>query len=45
MGKDSSTRWAVLIGINGHHESLGQLKYSVHDCRRLAEVLSTGDAE
>jgi len=36
-------RWAVLIGINGYHESLGRLKYSVNDCRRLAEVLTTGD--
>ena len=35
-------RWAVLIGINGYHESLGRLKYSVNDCRRLAEVLTTG---
>ena len=37
----SSNRWAVLIGINGYHESLGPLKYSVNDCRRLAEVLTT----
>ena len=36
-------RWAVLIGINGYHESLGPLKYSVNDCRRLAEVLTTGE--
>jgi hypothetical protein len=36
-------RWAVLIGINGYHESLGRLKYSVNDCRRLAQVLTTGE--
>ena len=33
----------MLIGINGYHESLGSLKYSVNDCRRLAEVLTQGD--
>ena len=43
MVKKSSNRWAILIGINGYHESLGPLKYSVNDCRRLAEVLTTGD--
>lgn len=43
MVKKRSDRWAVLIGINGYHESLGPLKYSVNDCRRLAEVLTTGD--
>ena len=43
MVKNSNDRWAVLIGINGYHESLGRLKYSVNDCRRLAEVLTTGD--
>jgi len=43
MVKNASDRWAVLIGINGYHESLGRLKYSVNDCRRLAEVLTTGD--
>ena len=40
---NACNRWAVLIGINGYHESLGRLKYSVNDCRRLAEVLTTGD--
>ncbi len=29
-------KWAVLIGINGYHESLGRLKYCVNDCRRPA---------
>jgi len=43
MAKDSADRWAVLIGINSYHESLGRLKYSVNGCRRLAEVLTTGD--
>jgi len=33
MVKKNSNRWAVLIGINGCHESLGPLKYSVNDCR------------
>ena len=39
----TQNRWAILIGINDYHESLGTLKYSVNDCRRLAEVLTTGD--
>jgi len=43
MVNKNSNRWAILIGINGYHESLGPLKYSVNDCRRLAEVLTTGD--
>jgi len=43
MVKNTTDRWAVLIGINGYHESLGRLKYSINDCRRLAEVLTTGD--
>ena len=43
MVKSNGDRWAVLIGINGYHESLGRLKYSVNDCRRLAEVLTSGD--
>jgi hypothetical protein len=43
MVKKTSDRWAVLIGINGYHESLGRLKYSVNDCRRVAKVLTTGD--
>lgn len=29
---DVGKKWAVLIGINGYHESLGRLKYSVNDC-------------
>lgn len=37
MVKNSSDKWAVVIGINGYHESLGRLKYSVDDCRHLPE--------
>ena len=43
MVKNTSDRWAIMIGISQYHESLGTLKYSVNDCRRLAEVLTTGD--
>lgn len=35
-------KYAVLIGINEYHESLGKLKYSVNDCQRLSDVLTTG---
>lgn|GEM_PF-3135590 len=35
-------RWAILIGINLYHESLGSLRFSVNDCRRLEDVLTTG---
>ena len=41
--KQEAKKYAILIGINGYHESLGQLKYSVNDCKRLASVLKTGD--
>jgi len=37
------TKYAILIGINGYHESLGRLKYCVNDVRRLAEVLTQGE--
>ena len=40
---EMGAKWAVLIGINGYHESLGSLRYCVNDCRRLAEVLTTGE--
>ncbi len=43
MVRHSNNRWALLIGVNGYHESLGELKYSINDCRRLAGVLTTGD--
>lgn len=35
-------KWAILIGVNRYHESLGPLKYAVHDCRRVGEVLTQG---
>ncbi len=34
-------RWAVLIGIDSYHESLGDLKYAGSDCRRLKEILQS----
>ena len=36
-------KYAILIGINRYHESLGSLKYAVNDCRRLGEVLAQGE--
>ena len=36
-------KYAVLIGINNYHESLGELKYAGADCRRLKDVLLNGD--
>ena len=33
-------KWAVLIGIDSYHESLGSLKYAGADCRRLKEILT-----
>ena len=38
----ASDNWAILIGVNRYHESLGPLKYAVNDCRRVAEVLTQG---
>lgn len=37
-----SNKYAILIGINRYHESLGQLKYAVNDCRCVASVLTEG---
>ncbi len=34
--------YAILIGINEYHESLGNLKYAGADCRRLKKVLLSG---
>lgn len=34
-----SNNWALLIGIDRYHESLGALKYSGADCRALRETL------
>lgn len=36
------TRWAILIGINEYHPSLGSLNYCVNDCRRIEEALTGG---
>jgi len=36
-------KYAILIGINAYHESLGGLKCCVQDCHRLAGVLAQGD--
>lgn len=38
-----TNKYAILIGINGYHESLGRLKYCVNDVRRLADVLTQGE--
>ncbi len=43
MPKAIGTKWAILIGVNRYHESLGPLKYAVNDCRRVGEVLTHGD--
>ena len=32
-------RWAVLIGINGYHESLGELGFCANDARRVLDGL------
>jgi len=32
-------QWAVLIGINGYHESLGELSFCVNDTKLLQETL------
>lgn len=37
-----STQWAMLIGIDQYHESLGSLKYAGSDCRALRESLVSG---
>ena len=39
MVNKSSDRWAVLIGINGYHESLGELSFSVNDAKLMQETL------
>ena len=35
-------KYAVLIGVDKYHESLGTLKYAGADCRRLKDVLLNG---
>ncbi|MEW6078694.1 MAG: caspase family protein [Thermodesulfobacteriota bacterium] len=42
MKNKPSDKWAILIGVNRYHESLGPLKYAVNDCRRIAEILKQG---
>lgn len=32
-------KWALLIGIDKYHESIGQLKYACADCRELKRIL------
>jgi len=32
-------RWAIIIGINGYHESLGALQFCVNDARLMKETL------
>lgn len=39
MARDSSERWAVLIGINGYHEGLGPLHYCVNDAKLMQQTL------
>jgi len=34
-------RWAVLIGINAYHESLGPLDFCVNDARLMHETLTS----
>ena len=38
--KRTPQSWAVVIGVNGYHESLGALRYCVADAKRVADVLS-----
>ena len=39
---DSTSKWAILIGIDKYHESLGSLKYAGADCRILRDTLVSG---
>lgn len=41
MTNDCS-KWALLIGVDQYHESLGALKYAGADCRALREALISG---
>lgn len=43
MDNVKQKRWAVLIGIDSYHESLGNLKYAGADCRHLKKVLTDGN--
>ena len=35
----AQNRWAVLIGINGYHESLGRLSFCINDAMLMSETL------
>jgi len=37
-----ANKWAILIGIDNYHESLGKLKYARADCHKLHETLVSG---
>ena len=37
-----SSKWALLIGVDRYHESLGSLKFAGADCRALRETLVSG---
>lgn len=39
MAEMNQTHWAVLIGINTYHKSIGSLKYCVNDCRHIEAAL------
>jgi uncharacterized caspase-like protein len=43
MVKTTNNKWAILIGINGYHNSLGSLKYAVSDCKVLRDTLLSGE--
>jgi len=38
----SGNKWAILIGVDRYHESLGSLKYAGADCRALRDTLVSG---
>lgn len=37
----NSTRWALLIGVNGYRPAIGQLQYSISDARNVEQVLNS----
>jgi hypothetical protein len=39
MDEQKETKWAILIGINKYHESIGSLKYAVNDVISFRDVL------
>jgi len=36
---EKESKWAIIMGINRYHESLGSLKYACADCRVLRDTL------